>query len=238
MPILLEVKDFHFYYDNIHAVRGISFYVDQGELVAIVGANGAGKTTTLRAICGLLGPIKQGAVELNSQRINDTPAHEMVKLGISQVLEGRMLFPQLTVTENLMLGAFSKNWKRIDDTLDYVYELFPRLKERNKQNAGTLSGGEQQMLALGRALMTGPTLLMLDEPSLGLAPIIVEAIFEAITKIHKNGTSILLVEQNSNIALEISDRAYVFETGTIAISGVADTLRHNEEVIKSYLGGE
>jgi len=234
---VLEVKDFHFYYGAIHAIKGISMYVNEGEIVALIGGNGAGKTTTLRSISGLLGPINHGEIFFNGELINKKKPHKIAAAGLSQVLEGRHVFPQLTVKENLMLGAYSrKDIKGIQEDLEYVFHLFPRLKEREKQLSGTLSGGEQQMLAVGRSLMQRPKLLMMDEPSLGLAPIIVKEIFKTIKKIKDDGMTILLVEQNSKAALSIADRGYVLETGNIILSDTAEGLINNEEVKKSYLG--
>ena len=234
---MLKVSDIHTYYGNIHALHGLSLMVEQGEIVTLIGSNGAGKTTTLGTISGLL-HSKAGHVEFDGHNITNAPTHEIVKRGISLSPEGREVFPELTVHENLRLGAYNvRNTKVLDELFDKVYQLFPRLKERIKQTAGTLSGGEQQMLAIGRALMSQPKLLMLDEPSLGLAPIIVELIFQIIIDINKNGTTILLVEQNANMALSIANRAYILESGRIKLEGPAKDLSKNEEVRKAYLGG-
>ncbi len=210
--------------------------MEEGEIVTIIGANGAGKTTTLRAISGLLGNIAYGKVEFMGINLNKLEAHKIASMGLAQVLEGRHIFPQLTVKENIILGAFTRKGKEIDKDMSYVYELFPRLKERENQMGGTLSGGEQQMLAVGRALMQKPKLLMMDEPSLGLAPIIVKGIFEIIKKISSDGIPILLVEQNSRAALGIADRGYVLETGKIILADTASNLLDNEDVKKAYLG--
>jgi branched-chain amino acid transport system ATP-binding protein len=234
---MLKVSDIHTYYGNIHALHGLSLVVEQGEIVTLIGSNGAGKTTTLGTISGLL-HSKAGHVEFDGHDITNAPTHEIVKRGISLSPEGREVFPELTVHENLRLGAYNvRNTKVLDELFDKVYQLFPRLKERIKQTAGTLSGGEQQMLAIGRALMSQPKLLMLDEPSLGLAPIIVELIFQIIIDINKIGTTILLVEQNANMALSIANRAYILESGRIKLEGPAKDLSKNEEVRKAYLGG-
>jgi branched-chain amino acid transport system ATP-binding protein len=234
---MLKVSDIHTYYGNIHALHGLSLVVEQGEIVTLIGSNGAGKTTTLGTISGLL-HSKAGHVEFDGHDITNAPTHEIVKRGISLSPEGREVFPELTVHENLRLGAYNvRNTKVLDELFVKVYQLFPRLKERIKQTAGTLSGGEQQMLAIGRALMSQPKLLMLDEPSLGLAPIIVELIFQIIIDINKIGTTILLVEQNANMALSIANRAYILESGRIKLEGPAKDLSKNEEVRKAYLGG-
>ena len=235
---MLEVKDIHTYYGNIHALKGISLHVEEGEIVSLIGGNGAGKTTTLRSICGLLTP-RQGSIILEGQEITHIPAHDLVYEGISMVPEGRGVFARLTVAENLDMGAFSRNDKAgIQQDLDRVYALFPRLKERSKQVAGTLSGGEQQMLATGRALMARPRLLLMDEPSMGLAPILVEGIFDTITQINAEGTTILLVEQNATMALGVANRGYVLQTGEIVLSDSAKNLQKNEMVQKAYLGIE
>lgn len=239
MKIILEVKDMHFNYGGIKALRGVSFDVREGEIVALLGSNGAGKTTTLQAISGLIKGISQGSVMFCEHNIIDMKPHKIASLGMAQCLEGRLIFPQLTVSENLMMGAYLlKQKKQVEDSLAYVYEVFPRLLERRKQLGGTLSGGEQQMLSVGRALMQNPKLLMMDEPSLGLAPLIIETIFDAIQKIHKDGMTILLVEQNSNVALEVADRGYVLENGEIRLSDTAENLLNNGEIQKTYLGIE
>jgi branched-chain amino acid transport system ATP-binding protein len=236
MAKILELINFHFYYGQIHALKGISLNVNEGEIVALIGGNGAGKTTTLRSISGLLGFHSEGEIIFKGVKINNNKPHAIAKMGLCQVLEGRHVFTQLTIRENLILGGYLRKNFEIEETLHYVFELFPRLKEREKQMAGTLSGGEQQMLAVGRALMSKPQLLMMDEPSLGLAPIIVGEIFATINKISKDGLPILLVEQNSKAALKIAHRAYVLETGEIVLSGSAAALLDNEQVKKSYLG--
>ena len=233
---ILELTDIHTYYGSIHALKGISLEVREGEVVTLLGANGAGKTTTLRSINGLNRP-RQGAIRFQGQNITTVSAHDIVKRGIAQSPEGRRLFPRMTVTENLELGAFQRSDKAgIRDDMDRVFELFPRLKERRDQKAGTMSGGEQQMCAIGRALMARPKLLLLDEPSLGLAPIFVERIFEIIKTINDQGTSILLVEQNALMALEAANRGYVLETGRIVLADDAESLKTNEQVRKTYLG--
>jgi branched-chain amino acid transport system ATP-binding protein len=233
---ILEVKDLNVYYGGIHALKGVSFSVNQGEIVSLIGANGAGKTTTLRAISGIL-PFK-GIVNLRGQSLSGVPAHNIVKLGVAHSPEGRGVFPNLTVMENLEMGAYIRRDRDgIRKDLEHCFQLFPRLKERISQKAGTLSGGEQQMLAISRAIMTKPTLLMLDEPSLGLAPLIVAQIFEIIKQVNKDGVTILLVEQNARMALEISNRAYVVETGKITLSGKGSDLLDDRRVIDSYLGG-
>ena len=234
---LLEVKNLEVCSGVIRALKGISFEVNQGEIVSLIGANGAGKTTTMQSIMGLI-PIKSGTVTYDGQVINKIPGHKLVSLGMSQVPEGRRVFQELTVYENLVLGAYAqKDKKKIKDDIEEICTRFPRLGERRKQIAGTLSGGEQQMLAMGRALMSKPKLLMLDEPSMGLAPILVEQVFEIIKELHKAGTTILLVEQNASKALQIADRAYVLETGKITLTGTGDELVHSDEVRKAYLGG-
>ena len=233
---ILRVTDIHTYYGRIEALKGISLEVHEGEIVTLIGSNGAGKSTTLRSINGLNSP-KEGTIEFQGQPITDRPAHEIVKLGIAQSPEGRRLFPRMSVVENLEMGAYQRNDRaeiRVD--LDRVYGLFPRLAERRTQRAGTLSGGEQQMVAIGRALMARPKLLMLDEPSMGLAPIFVEKIFEIIREINAQGTPILLVEQNALMALDAANRGYVLETGHVALEGPANELRDNEQVRKTYLG--
>ena len=234
---MLKIDDINVYYGAIHAIKGISLTVNQGEIVTLIGANGAGKSTTLRTISGLLKP-KTGSITFQGQDIAGTPAHKIVGLGISQVPEGRRIFTEMTVMENLDLGAFLRRDKKgIADDMEYVFELFPRLEERQDQVAGTLSGGEQQMLAMGRALMSRPKLLLLDEPSMGLAPLLIKEIFSIIEDINKSGTTVLLVEQNANMALSIANRAYVLETGRITLSGDAKKLAASEDVRKAYLGG-
>ena len=235
MSKLLEVNDINVYYGAIHAIKGISFDVNEGEIVTLIGANGAGKSTTLNTISGLL-RSKTGSIHFLGEDIGKVPAHKLVDKGLSQVPEGRRVFLQMTVQENLEMGAYTEKASTIPENLEMVYEQFPRLKERYKQVAGTLSGGEQQMLAMGRALMSRPKLLMLDEPSMGLAPILVEQIFDIIKRLHEAGTTILLVEQNAQMALSIADRAYVLETGKISLSGPASELLHNDSVRKAYLG--
>jgi branched-chain amino acid transport system ATP-binding protein len=235
MP-LLEIENMHSYYGHIQALRGISLTVDEGEVVTLIGSNGAGKTTTLRSIHGIL-PPKQGRIIFAGEEIQGTPAHEMIGKGIAQSPEGRRIFFRMTVLENLEMGAYHRNdASGIREDMDRVFDLFPRLKERTKQEAGTMSGGEQQMLAIGRALMSRPRLLLLDEPSMGLAPVLVERIFEIIREINKQGTTILLVEQNANVALEIATRGYVLETGTIVNSAPAAELREDPTVREAYLG--
>ncbi len=235
MPIL-ELNDVHSYYGHIHALRGISLHVDKGEVVTLIGANGAGKTTTLKTISGLIRP-RQGEIHLDGERIDGIPPHLIVMKGIGQSPEGRGIFPRLSVMENLELGAYARNDKEgIRRDLDHVFELFPRLRERQNQVGGTLSGGEQQMLAMGRALMTRPRVLLLDEPSMGLAPVLVETIFDIIRELNREGTTILLVEQNAAKALAIANRGYVIQTGQIVLHDSAPNLRRNEQVRKSYLG--
>jgi branched-chain amino acid transport system ATP-binding protein len=229
------MEDVHTYYGRIEAVKGISLTVGEGEIVTLIGANGAGKSTTLRSIQGITRP-KRGSIRFEGREISDAPPHAVVKMGISQSPEGRRLFPRMSVRENLEMGAFQRNDKGIEADIQHVYELFPRLQERRSQKAGTLSGGEQQMCAIGRALMAKPRLLLLDEPSLGLAPILVEKIFEIIKEINKEGTAILLVEQNALMALAVASRGYVLETGRIALSDDAAALARNERVRKAYLG--
>jgi branched-chain amino acid transport system ATP-binding protein len=233
---MLKLTDVHTYYGAIHAVKGVDLEVHQGEIVTLIGANGAGKSTTLRSINGLSHP-RRGTIIFNGKNITEMPPHEVVKSGISQSPEGRRLFPHMTVLENLDLGAFQrKDRSQLREDLDRVYDLFPRLNERKSQKAGTLSGGEQQMVAIGRALMARPKLLMLDEPSMGLAPIFVERIFDIVKEINSQGTPILLVEQNALMALDVANRGYVMETGRIALKGDAQELRDNEQVRKTYLG--
>ena len=237
--LILELDDVHTYYGSIHALKGISLDVREGEVVTLLGANGAGKSTTLRSINGLNHPRK-GSITFQGRDITSAPPHEIVKMGIAQSPEGRRLFPHMSVLENLQMGAFqrARNDKDLDTDLDRVYTLFPRLAERKSQNAGTLSGGEQQMVAIGRALMARPKLLMLDEPSMGLAPIFVERIFDIVREINAQGTPILLVEQNALMALDVANRGYVLETGHIALADDAKALRQNEQVRKTYLGEE
>jgi branched-chain amino acid transport system ATP-binding protein len=233
---ILELNDIHTYYGSIHALKGISLEVHEGEVVTLLGANGAGKTTTLRSINGLNRP-RQGAIRFQGRDITETAPHEIVKRGIAQSPEGRRLFPRMSVTENLEMGAFQRNDRGgIREDMDRVFELFPRLHERRSQKAGTMSGGEQQMCAIGRALMARPKLLLLDEPSLGLAPIFVERIFEIVSTINEQGTSILLVEQNALMALDHANRGYVMETGKIVLADDAAALKTNEQVRKTYLG--
>jgi branched-chain amino acid transport system ATP-binding protein len=233
---VLEVEDIHTYYGAIEALKGISLTVEDGEIVTLIGSNGAGKSTTLRSISGLT-PPRVGSIRFKGQNIGETPPQEITRLGISQSPEGRKIFPRMSVRENLDLGAYLRRDADVTSDLDRVFDLFPRLKEREKQKAGTMSGGEQQMLAMGRALMARPTLLLLDEPSMGLAPVLVERIYETVEEINKQGTTILLVEQNANFALGVSNRAYVLEVGTIALSDDSDKLRENPEVQRAYLGG-
>ncbi len=232
----LEVKDLVVHYGVIEAIKGISFNVEEGEIVALIGANGAGKTTTLHAVSGLITPTS-GTITLNGNDITKVPGHKIVSMGMAHVPEGRRVFQQLTVLQNLKMGAFTrKDKKEIDDTLEMVYTHFPRLKERKKQIAGTLSGGEQQMLAMGRALMSHPSIILMDEPSMGLSPIFVNEIFGIIEEVKKAGTTVLLVEQNAKKALAIADRAYVLETGKIVLSGAASDLINNDSIKKAYLG--
>jgi branched-chain amino acid transport system ATP-binding protein len=233
---ILELEDVHTYYGSIQALKGVSIDVYDGEVVTMIGANGAGKSTTLRSINGLNHP-REGRIRFQGRDITQESPHDVVKMGISQSPEGRRLFPRMSVMENLEMGAFQREDRSgFKDTLDRVFELFPRLQERRTQRAGTLSGGEQQMCAIGRALMAQPKLLLLDEPSMGLAPIFVERIFEIVREINKQGTPILLVEQNALMALDVADRGYVMETGTIALADDADALAQNEQVRKTYLG--
>lgn len=235
---VLEVRNLHFSYGEIKALRGISFEVKKGEIVALLGGNGAGKTTTLQAISNLIKGTTDGEIVLNGRNIRYLSPHNIAKLGLAQCLEGRLIYLQLSVEENLKMGAYLRKSKEIHRDLEYVYSLFPRLKERTKQLGGTLSGGEQQMLAVGRALMQKPRLLMMDEPSLGLAPLIIEEIFNAIQSINADGTPILLVEQNSNAALQIATYGYVMELGEIKFSDTAANLLKNENIQKTYLGIE
>jgi branched-chain amino acid transport system ATP-binding protein len=233
---ILEVEDIHTYYGSIHALKGVTLHVNQGEIVSLLGANGAGKSTTLRSINGLNRP-RRGTIRFEGRDITRVPAHEIVRRGIAQSPEGRRLFPRMSVTENLEMGAFQRRDRSaIREDMDHVFELFPRLHERRTQKAGTMSGGEQQMCAIARALMARPKLLLLDEPSLGLAPIFVERIFEIIRTINAQGTSILLVEQNALMALDTASRGYVMETGKIALADSAEALKGNEQVRKTYLG--
>lgn len=233
---MLEVRDVHSYYGHIHALKGISLTVEKGEIVTLIGSNGAGKSTTIRTISGLVHP-REGEVMLEGERIDHLPAHKVVGKGVGQAPEGRWIFPRLTVMENLEMGAFARaDTDGIKADMERVFELLPRLKERRNQAGGTLSGGEQQMLAIGRALMANPRLLLLDEPSMGLAPVLVEAIFEKIVDINKQGVTILLVEQNALMALEVARRGYVLQTGNIILHDTAENLQANEMVRKAYLG--
>ncbi len=235
---MLEVKDIHAFYGKIHALKGLSLDVEQGEIVTLIGANGAGKSTTLKTICGLMKP-RQGSVHLNGEDLAPYKAHQIVYKGVSMVPEGRGVFAKLTVDENLDMGAFHRtDTAGIEQDRERVFTLFPRLKERRSQVAGTLSGGEQQMLATGRALMARPRLLLMDEPSMGLAPVLVESVFEAIQEINREGTTILLVEQNAHMALQVAGRGYVLQTGEIVLSDSAKGLRENVTVQKAYLGME
>jgi len=236
---LLEIENLHSYYGHVHALKGISLEVEEGEIVTLIGANGAGKTTTLRTVSGLLSP-REGRVVFDGQVLNGVPAHQIVNMGISQAPEGRKVFTTLTVQENLNMGAYSLGSDReaIEENRRRVFQLFPRLEERKNQVAGTLSGGEQQMLSIGRALMARPRLLMLDEPSLGLAPMLVKAIFQTIEEINQGGVTILLVEQNARAALRLADKGYVLETGRTILSGSAEELIRDERVRKAYLGEE
>ena len=232
---MLKVDDIHVYYGAIHAIKGVSFHVEPGEIVALIGANGAGKSTILKTISGLMHP-RSGNIQFMDENIGHTEAHKLVRKGLAHVPEGRRIFLQMTVQENLEMGAFTQKSVSQED-LDRVFNYFPRLQERRKQIAGTLSGGEQQMLAMSRALMSHPKLMMLDEPSMGLAPILVDQIFDIIKELHAAGTTILLVEQNARKALEIADRAYVLETGTVTLSGSGKELASSDAVKKAYLGG-
>jgi branched-chain amino acid transport system ATP-binding protein len=232
----LEVGEIHTHYGNIEALKGISLEVEEGEIVTLIGSNGAGKSTTLRSISGLTPPT-QGSITFEGRELAEMAPQDIVQLGISQAPEGRHVFPRMTVRENLELGAFLRRDRAgVDSDLERVYDLFPRLQERESQKGGTMSGGEQQMLAIGRALMANPKLLLLDEPSMGLAPILVERIYETVEQINKQGTTILLVEQNANYALEVSSRGYVLETGSIAIFDKSENLRENPDVQRAYLG--
>ena len=236
MEPILKVSDINVYYGAIHAIKGVSFEVNPGEIVTLIGANGAGKSTTLQTISGLL-HSRTGSIEFLGESLMGIPAHKIVAKGLAQVPEGRRIFLQMTVEENLQMGAYTRSGAGIDQDLEKVYTYFPRLMERRRQIAGTLSGGEQQMLAMGRALMSRPKLLMLDEPSMGLAPILVEQIFEIIRTLHKAGTTILLVEQNAQAALSVADRGYVLETGKIVTSGTGAELLASPEIKRAYLGG-
>ena len=232
---LLELDDIRTYYGNIEALKGVSIEVEEGEIVTLIGSNGAGKSTTLRSISGLT-PPRQGTIRFDGEEIGETPPQDIVRKGISQSPEGRKCFQRMSVRENLDMGAYLRRDGEVESDLQRVFDLFPRLKERERQKAGTMSGGEQQMLAIGRALMAQPKLLLLDEPSMGIAPILVERIYETITEINNQGTTILLVEQNANYALGVSKRAYVLETGKIALSDASEALRNNPDVQKAYLG--
>ena len=234
---MLEVKDLEVYYGVIQAIKGISFEVNEGEIVSLIGANGAGKTTTMQSIMGLI-PAKSGIITYEGKEIGKVPTHKIVQMGMTQVPEGRRVFQELSVYDNLIMGAFTKkDQKQVKESIEEIYDRFPRLKERRNQIAGTLSGGEQQMLAMGRAMMSKPRLLMLDEPSMGLSPLLVDEVFDIIKDFHKSGTTILLVEQNAGKSLAISDRAYVLENGKIAVSGTGKELMESEEIKKAYLGG-
>ncbi len=236
MGTMLKVDDLQVYYGSIHAVKGISFEVNEGEIVTLIGANGAGKSTTLNTVAGLLKP-RAGSIEFEGESLVGVPAHKMVPKGIALCPEGRRVFTEMSVKENLEMGAFTRNDAESKESRRMVYDRFPRLRERKGQSAGTLSGGEQQMLAMGRALMSKPKLLMLDEPSMGLAPILVQEIFDIIRALHEQGTTILLVEQNAQMALSVADRAYVLETGRVSMSGNANELLHDKRVQQAYLGG-
>jgi branched-chain amino acid transport system ATP-binding protein len=234
MP-LLELEDIHTYYGNIEALKGVALTVEEGEIVTLIGSNGAGKSTTLRSISGLT-PPREGSIRFDGKELGEVPPQDIVRRGISQSPEGRHCFARMTVRENLDLGAYLRRDSNVPADMDRVFELFPRLKERESQKAGTMSGGEQQMLAIGRALMANPKLLLLDEPSMGIAPVLVERIYETIVEINRQGTTILLVEQNANYALEVSKRGYVLETGMVALTDASENLRDNPEVQKAYLG--
>jgi branched-chain amino acid transport system ATP-binding protein len=232
---MLEVEDIRTFYGNIEALKGISLTVEEGEIITLIGSNGAGKSTTLRSISGLT-PPRTGSIRFEGKEISTMAAQDIVRIGIAQSPEGRHCFARMTVRENLELGAYLRRDKEIGEDLERVYEFFPRLQERERQKAGTMSGGEQQMLAIGRALMARPKLMLLDEPSMGIAPILVERIYERIAEINQQGTTILLVEQNANFALDVSKRGYVLETGQVALSDQSSSLRENPEVQKAYLG--
>jgi branched-chain amino acid transport system ATP-binding protein len=235
MP-MLEVEDVHTFYGNIEALKGVSLTVEEGECVTLIGSNGAGKSTTLRSISGLT-PPRQGSITFEGRELSETPPQEVVSLGISLAPEGRHIFPRMSARENLELGAYlRRDSSELEGDFERVYSLFPRLKERERQKGGTMSGGEQQMLAIGRALMARPKLLLLDEPSMGIAPVLVERIYETIAQINDQGTTILLVEQNANFALDVSSRGYVLETGKVAVTDRTDALRENPEVQRAYLG--
>jgi branched-chain amino acid transport system ATP-binding protein len=235
MP-LLEIENMHSYYGHIHALQGISLTVDEGEVVTLIGSNGAGKTTTLRSIHGIL-PPREGKIIFDGEEIQGTPAHDMIRKGIAQSPEGRKIFRRMTVLENLEMGAYHRNDRsEIREDMERVFDLFPRLKERTKQEAGTMSGGEQQMLAIGRALMSRPKLLLLDEPSMGLAPVLVDQVFDIIQDINKLGTTIFVVEQNANMALSIADRGYVLQTGEVVLADTAEALLENPQMREAYLG--
>lgn len=236
MEPILKVEDINVYYGSIHAIKGVSFEVNQGEIVTLIGANGAGKSTTLNTVAGLL-HSKTGSITFLGENLGHLPCHKTVSKGLALVPEGRRVFLQMSVQENLEMGAYTKPGSGVAADLDHIYELFPRLKERQRQTAGTLSGGEQQMLAMGRALMSHPKLLMLDEPSMGLAPILVEQIFDIIRSLHKAGTTILLVEQNAQAALSVADRGYVLETGKVVTTGTDSELLASPVIKKAYLGG-
>ena len=233
---LLEVEDIRTFYGNIEALKGVSLAVEEGEIVTLIGSNGAGKSTTLRSISGLT-PPRSGSIRLAGREISELPPQDIVQLGISQSPEGRKCFPRMTVRENLDMGAYLRRDKSVSEDLDRVFELFPRLQERERQKAGTMSGGEQQMLAIGRALMARPRLLLLDEPSMGISPILTERIYDTIAEINRQGTTILLVEQNANFALGVSQRGYVLETGRVVLSNDSAALKEDPEVQKAYLGG-
>jgi branched-chain amino acid transport system ATP-binding protein len=235
MSALLEIEDIHTFYGTIEALKGISLTVEEGEIVTMIGSNGAGKSTTLRSVSGLT-PPREGSIRFDGNEIGETPPQEIVSMGISQSPEGRKCFGRMTVRENLELGAYLRKDSKVEADMKRVFDLFPRLEERERQKAGTMSGGEQQMLAIGRALMADPKLLLLDEPSMGIAPILVERIYETIAEINKQGTTILLVEQNANFALDVSNRGYVLETGTVALTDEASKLQDNPDVQKAYLG--
>ena len=236
MMAMLEVVNVHTYYGQIHALKGVSLTVDKGEIVTLIGANGAGKSTLLKTMSGLL-RLRQGSIRLDGEELTRYPPHEIVSKGVVQVPEGRRVFGRLTVTENLEMGAFAiADPELIRENLERVFNLFPRLKDRHKQVAGTLSGGEQQMLATGRALMANPRLLLMDEPSMGLAPVLVDSVFEIIRRLNAEGTTILLVEQNARMALQVASRGYVLQSGAVVVSDTAENLRHNEMVREAYLG--